>query len=455
MKQRDAALKKSLKSGLKTDRLIQTLFLRNSKANFFLIKEAKGNPKLLWQCIDQLSGTQRDKNGPIELYKNHQTSLATTPGTQDTQKDSLVVANMLNDYLIDSVLALSHSPIKAQPVTALMEEIPYLNLVHTSKLKVAKILSSLANSRAKDSWGNDQVLIKKHKDTLALQISCVINKSFDESMFPSSLKTAIVTPIFKSGDRHETCNYRPISILPVISKVTEKVVAEQLSTHLNNTSRLHPMQFGFRANHSAETACCLFLENIKVNLDKRGVVGAVFLDLRRASDTVNHSVLLSKLSHFGFSSSVPSWLEAYLNSRTQCVRIRDKVSPQRACTMAVPQGLVLGPLLFSLYINDLPSVCDDMETLMYVDDKVIFMYGKDADTVAAKLSAAMGKIAVWLSDSCPTLNTEKTVTLYFSNKRNLSERPNVFVNGQMIKNVEEFKYLGVILDSTLSFKKTY
>ncbi len=330
MKQRDAALKKSLKSGLATDRLIYnglrnkvTQQLRKSKTNFFLdvIKEAKGNPKLLWQCIDQLSGKQRDESGPLELYTNNQTRTATASGTQDTQKDRLAMANTFNNYFIDSVLALSKPSVQAQPAISPTDDSLSLNFVHTSNLKVVKILSSFSNSRARDIWGLDQALLKKHKDTLAIPIACIINKSFDESFFPSSLKTAIITPIFKSGDRYEICNYRPISILPAISKVIEKVVAEQIHAHLNNENLLHPRQFVFRANHSTETACCFFLETIKASLDKGGVVGAVFLDLRRAFDTVNHSVLLTKLSHFNLSSSAHFWLKSYLNSRTQCVRI--------------------------------------------------------------------------------------------------------------------------------------
>ena len=112
------------------------------------------------------------------------------------------------------------------------------------------------------------------------------------------------------------------------------------------------------------------------------------------------------------------------------------MSPLRTCTLGVPQGSVLGPLLFSLYINDLPSICMDMETLMYADDTVIFTHGKDVHTVANKLTAAMERVAEWLSDSCLTLNTEKTLTMYFSNARKHNEHPNIFVNGHRINNVE-------------------
>ena len=241
-------------------------------------------------------------------------------------------------------------------------------------------------------------------------------------------------------------------LVPAISKASETVVAEQLTDHFDKKNVLNLMQFGFRKNHSTETACCYF---IKASLDKGGggVVGAVFLDLRKAFDTVNHSVLLSKLSIFKLSANVLKWLQSYLANRFQSVRIKDKISPLRSCNMGVPQGSILGPLLFSTYINDLPTVCDDVETLRYADDTVIFTHGKDADVVAAKRSATLEKVTEWLNLSCLTLNTEKTVARLFSKHRNQNVHPNVYVAGQAIKNVDEFKYLAVILDSSLTFKK--
>ena len=147
-------------------------------------------------------------------------------------------------------------------------------------------------------------------------------------MFPGLWKSAIITAIFKSGDPADVSNYRPISILPVVSKVVEKCVAEQLIAHLNNSPfTLHSMQFGFRAKHSTEMANCFLLENVKSKMDKGGVVGAVFLDLRKAFDTVNHEILITKLSKFNFSPDALRWMKSYLEGRTQCVRVSNELSP--------------------------------------------------------------------------------------------------------------------------------
>uniref|UniRef100_A0A8C6TXT2 Reverse transcriptase domain-containing protein n=1 Tax=Neogobius melanostomus TaxID=47308 RepID=A0A8C6TXT2_9GOBI len=288
---------------------------------------------------------------------------------------------------------------------------------------VNKVLSSLSNSKAKDIYGLDTIFLKKYKHYLTPPITKLINSSLEECTFPTALKSAIVTPIYKSGDKQAISNYRPISLLPVFSKAIEKVVAEQLTTHLENESLLHPMQFGFRTNHSTETACCYFMESIKSSLDTGKVVGAVFLDLRKAFDTVNHLVLLSKLKQYNLSINTLSWIKSYLAGHAQCVRVSEAVSPLRECTMGVPQGSILGPLLFSLYINDLPSVCDDVDVQMYADDTVIYTDGKDHEQVATKLSKAMDKISIWLNDSCLTLNVSKTATMFFSTKPNKKHIP--------------------------------
>lgn len=450
MKKRDASLKKFLKSKLNTDHLIfkslrnkVTQQLRKARANFFLnvISEAKGNSKKLWKSIDKLLGREKSANKHLKLMVDG-----------CIQDDDKIIAECFNDYFINSVREMSLSSPKIQLTQALTcnDSAFKFSLINTEK--VENVISLLSNSKAKDIYGCDTAFLKQHKTSIMIPLVMIINKSFNENIFPSVFKPAIVTPVHKSGDTQEVSNYRPISILPAASKVIEKVVAEQLIAHLDSKSFFHPMQFGFRKKHSTETACCYFLEEIKTSLDQGGVVGAVFLDLRKAFDTVNHEVLIHKLAKYDISTNVQNWIKSYLINRKQCVQINGTLSTSLVSTMGVPQGSILGPLLFCLYINDLPSVCKGINIVMYADDTVLYTHGRSATDVAKKLSSVMSKVSHWLHDSCLTLNVEKTVTMFFTNRFILKTYPEILVNGQLIKHVDKFKYLGVILDSTLSFK---
>lgn len=285
-------------------------------------------------------------------------------------------------------------------------------------------------------------------------IAHLVNLSITHSFFPTDWKHAIVIPIFKSGDRHVVSNYRPISLLPVISKVAEKVVINQLTDHINSCNPgLNPVQFGFRKLHSTETAVLHLTEQIRSVLDKGGVVGAVFLDLSKAFDTVNHDVLGSKLNSFNLSSNTLAWISSYLSNRRQCVKIKGMCSSFLGCTTGVPQGSVLGPLLFSLYINDLPQHCHGVEVQLYADDTVLYTHATSAQQAAIKLTNALVGVAEWLDQSCLTLNIGKTKGMFFSKTKLNILDVNICFKGEQIETVTEFKYLGVLLDSNLTFKK--
>ncbi len=311
MKERDQLLKQSLKTGLTTDRQ-KFISLRNkvikrlrqAKANFFIdtIEEARGNGKKIWQTINKLIGRKQNYNNTyLELKIN--TELVTNP---------IIISTELNTFFLDSVYEITQS---FNSPSYYICSINYAQLIfqlqEISEIEVANTISGLKNSKAMDIYGLDTNFLKRHKETLLQPIAYLINQSLRQSIVPSAWKMALVTPIFKSGERSDMANYRPISILPVVSKIVEKWVAKLLIQHLNKSNNsFHPMQFGFRAHHSTETANCLFLEKVKGYLDKSSYVGAVYLDLKQAFDTVNHKVLLSKLTYFNFSEQALNWIKS-------------------------------------------------------------------------------------------------------------------------------------------------
>lgn len=187
-------------------------------------------------------------------------------------------------------------------------------------------------------------------------------------------------------------------------------------------------------------------------MDKGGVVGAVFLDLKKAFDTVNHRILMSKLCSINFSSTALEWLESYLLNRSQSVQVKNHRSAPLHLLSGVPQGSILGPLLFTLYINDLPSVCSDTNIQMYADDTVIYLHGSSRTQVASGLTNSMAHVTAWLQRCCLQINVEKTMCMFFSKTNSACVEPDVFVLGERLQVASEYRYLGILIDSTLSFK---
>ena len=200
---------------------------------------------------------------------------------------------------------------------------------------------------------------------------------------PNDWKIARVVPLFKSGNRQEMNNYRPISILPVISKIAEKVVYHQLSSYLDANNLLSPCQSGFRKNFSTETAVTFFVDEIRRNMDNGLLTGAVFIDLKKAFDTIDRHILLNSLQRYGVCDRTLLWFSSYLQG-----------SPP-----LVPQGSILGPLLFILYVNDMPSCICFSQVLLYVDDTVMFFAAATAIELEVSLNSDVNCISLWIQEN--------------------------------------------------------
>ena len=223
----------------------------------------------------------------------------------------------------------------------------------------------------------------------------IINSSITSSTFPTAWKCASVFPLHKSGVRTTPSNYRPISLLPVASKILERHVQQQLSSHLNQNDLLFPFQSGFRQNHSTQSLLLYCLDQWYKALDDKKYVG-VFLDISKAFDTVNHNLLLLKLSHLGLSPSTIAWFKSYLSNRCHQTRIENTYSSLCFPTNGVPQGSTLGPTLFSAFINDLLSVLPSNSTVLFADDTTIFLISNDLQELNSSLQLTLNLANVWL-----------------------------------------------------------
>ena len=236
--------------------------------------------------------------------------------------------------------------------------IPYI-----TEYEITQNIISLKNSSA--GWDSIPASIAKQSILFYVKpLTQLINRSFELGIFPDELKLAKVIPIFKSGDKTQLTNYRPISVLIFFSKIFEKTMYNHLIKFINKNKILYKYQFGFRKSHSTNHAIISLVEKVNNALDSGNVLVGVFLDLKKAFDTVDHKILLGKLFKYGIRGEILKWFESYLNNRTQYVNIQDNKSQTKTITCGVPQGSILGPLLFILYINDLTGASKDMFPIM-------------------------------------------------------------------------------------------
>ena len=269
---------------------------------------------------------------------------------------------------------------------------------------------------------------------------------------PIALKTAIITPLYKEGDRNLASNYRPISVLPVISKVMERLIHDQVYDHIREHGLLSEAQFGFRKHHSTTTCILKLLDHIYLNMDKGMMTGVVFLDLKKAFDTVDHEILLHKLISFNLSVESVLWFKSYLSGRRQSVKSKGIKSDYLPIKCGVPQGSILGPLLFIIYINDLYKYLTECSISLYADDTALYTSAKTQIEIMLNFQLELSLVQEWLNANKLTLNASKTKYVIFGSRHLLTTKPDLnLVGGNKIERVSSMKYLGVILDEFLTF----
>ena len=274
------------------------------------------------------------------------------------------------------------------------------------------------------------------------------------------LKSAKVVPIFKSGDKHNFTNYRPISLLSSFSKLLEKIVARQVSGFLNKHKLLYEHQYGFRKIHNTSHPIIHFLDKIYSSLNKNNpeYTLSIFIDLKKAFDTVNHDILLQKMNHYGFRGMANTWFKNYLNDRVQFVTANGINSKPCTINCGVPQGSVLGPLLFLIFINDLPNSVEFF-TLLFADDTTFQLSSNNLNSLFAMANVELKKAATWFQVNKLTLNVSKTKYILFRSKNMKVDFSDLklTIGGENIERIGSncqtkfFKFVGHHLDEFLSW----
>ena len=249
-------------------------------------------------------------------------------------------------------------------------------------------------------------------------------------------------------------NYRPISLLPIISKIFEKIIFKRLSEFVQHYNILYNKQYGFQTGKSTEHAIIDIHQKILNSLDKREHPCCVFLDFAKAFDTVDHTILTNKLAHYGIRGNTLQLIKSYLTEREQMVQIGDSSSKMAQITHGVPQGSILGPLLFILYINDIANASPCLTFYLFADDTTIFHSDSNIKTLESTLNRELVKVSQWLIANKLSLNIKKSNVLLFRNKNDTNKaKICITLNGQDIEEKASAKYLGMILDNKLTFEK--
>ena len=323
--------------------------------------------------------------------------------------------------------------------------------------QVQKIVTSMASGKAP---GIDKIPIHVIKDCLPAilpSLTSIINATFEFDTSPLAWKTAEVTPILKAGDHDIPNNNRPISLLPVLSKVCERVAHNQLTSYLLSRGRLSSKQSGNKQWHSTETSVIQTTDEILNAIDKKKLTAVVLLDLSKAFDSIDHQILLAKLQDIGASRPAIKWLGSYLTSRYQFVRINTTLSTKLPVSSGVPQGSILGPLLFNIYVNDLPSVPENCTSQCYVDDTKLLMSFqlRDQHETIEKMNKDLLSIRNWCFDNQLLLNPDKTKLVIFGSRQMTAKVSDfrLFLLGKELEPVKAARDLGVTLDSNLTYNE--
>ncbi len=314
---------------------------------------------------------------------------------------------------------------------------------HFSRLCHKELNNALQAFDPRSSTGEDNVdyfTLKLAAPIIAEPLRHIFNLSLTTGNFPTLWKSAHVIPLHKGGSRDDMNNYRPISKLPCLAKVMESLVNNQLKSFLSTYSVLSSHQSGFRTNHSTISAITLVTNHIISALDKKQHCAAVFVDLSKAFDTVDHDILLSKLFNIGLSESACAWFHEYLSERRQCIKSGDTKSDFMFINRGVPQGSILGPVLFSIYINDIVSSLSGCHAHLYVDDTIVYCIADSVQLAINNLQLAFDELQESLLNHKLLLNVTKTKYMLFSRARNIThETLNlVTIEGSRIGRVAEY-----------------
>ena len=331
------------------------------------------------------------------------------------------------------------------------------NFENVDEDTVRKTIQTLPSKNSCGLDGISSKLIKIIEPAIIKPLTLLINQVLNTGIFPDEIKIAKVIPIFKKDDPTLFKNYRPISLLSTISKIIEKIIFTQLSLYFDENKLIFDNQYGFRPKHSTEYAALELVDRIITQMDVKEVPINIFLDLSKAFDTIDHTILLAKLRYYGIHDTALRLLKSYLNNRKPYVEFEDTKSEILPITVGVPQGSILGPLLFIIYINDFSEASSIFKFIMYADDTTLLSslayFGNDIGTKEYLINAELSNVIEWLNINKLSLNKSKSKYMIFHVPNKDIQYLTLKIDNVIIEKVDEFNFLGLTMDTNLNWKK--
>ena len=415
-----------------------------------------GNIKKTWKLINELRGKTKQAIKPSFMINGQLVQNRRIIANQFNKYFTSIAKNMNDDLEIE--ISSSAIPSFEEFMDKSTEGSIFLSECSTDE--IMKIISELDSNKSSDL---PITVIKKCSTIISPILSKFLNSFMDQGIFPGLLKVGRISPIFKKGDPQIFGNYRPVSILALFGKIYEKIIFERLYNYLCSKNILYDKQFGFRKNHSTSHAINYSMNKVTNELEKGRHVLGIFIDLSKAFDTINHTKLLKKLDNYGIRGKCYDILKHYLQDRQQYTCIFDEKSELDIVVFGVPQGSVLGPLLFLLYINDIVNISNKGEFILFADDTNIFITGLTKMDAYNNANAVLRDLHTYMISNQLHVNVGKCAHMYFPPKtaqaecqtaartRPFTDIPSLLLNGRKIPQVRKIKFLGVIIDDELSW----
>ena len=450
IKSKNPIVKEQLQTLYKQYRNSIVNLTRISKKNYYdnYFSKNSQNMKKLWAGINEIVNLRPKTTSAPNCIVNNGITLTDPENIANSFNNyfSNVAKNILDKRKFEGNKHFSHY-LKNSNINSFF-------IKRTDEAEISMLINKLDINKSNGPNSIPNGLFKLIKDIVSKPLSDIFNTSIATGTHPDKLKTSQVIPILKKGSKLLTSNYRPISLLSNINKIFEKLMFSRLIYFLDSFKCIYERQFGFRERHSTNHALISITEKIREALDNDNFACGIFVDLQKAFDTVNHEILLKKLEHYGIRGISNDWFRSYLHNRKQFVSINGFESSNKVIEHGVPQGSVLGPLLFLIYINDLHNSIKHSEVFHFADDTNLLHISKNTpNRMARKINSDLKSLRHWLLANKISLNAGKTELIIFKNaKKQIPNNIKIKICGKQLPLCKQIKYLGIYIDENLSWK---